>query len=280
METTNEYEPLKIFLSHSSRDYPIISKIKSRLEEFGLNVFLAHKDIAPSQEWQGQIENSLRGCDVLIAVLTNNFKGSDWTDQEVGIAYGLNKKIISLIVDLTPYGFLGKWQGFRFKTGEKEIDNECFELIKHIKDIFPERIKETFFQNLSSISNYGIANLTFELLDSLKPFSKKELNFIFEKSMDKGQILRGFISKRYLINWFDSFKEDLDEDIKKISEWKLDLTLDKEWAFRKIAEKSNKDLEEIKRAFEEVRLEYIQNKINLSDKQMVERIALDYGVSL
>jgi hypothetical protein len=34
--------------------------------------------------------------DILVALMTNEFQNSNWIDQEIGIALGRNKKVISV----------------------------------------------------------------------------------------------------------------------------------------------------------------------------------------
>lgn len=110
---TNHHEIL-IFLSYSHKDKQIMGKLKSLLEKIGYQVFLAHEDINPSKEWQKEIIKNLRKCDVFIPFLNQNFKESDWTDQETGFAFSNNKYIIPLIADYTPYGFINIFQGLKF----------------------------------------------------------------------------------------------------------------------------------------------------------------------
>jgi hypothetical protein len=70
-------------------------------------------DIEPTKEWQDEIEAGLYSMDALAAVLMQGFKESNWTDQEVGIAIGRGVFVIPIIHGLTPYGFIGKFQGLQ-----------------------------------------------------------------------------------------------------------------------------------------------------------------------
>ena len=40
------------------------------------------------KEWETEIESALFSMDVLVALLTDGFHDSNWTDQEVGVAIG------------------------------------------------------------------------------------------------------------------------------------------------------------------------------------------------
>ena len=87
-------EPIRVFLSYSSHDKELAGQVKKELESRGLEAFLAHEDIEPTQEWEGVILENLKACDVFIPLLSENFKESEWTDQETGVAVSEEKLII------------------------------------------------------------------------------------------------------------------------------------------------------------------------------------------
>lgn len=54
--------------------------------------------------------------DALCAIITPCFKGSDWCDQEVGMALGQRKLVIPVSKENElPYGFFGKYQAIKSK---------------------------------------------------------------------------------------------------------------------------------------------------------------------
>jgi len=48
--------------------------------------------------------------DVLLALVTEEFKESDWTVQEIGFALGKGVPVIAIRNGMDPFGFFGKWQ--------------------------------------------------------------------------------------------------------------------------------------------------------------------------
>jgi hypothetical protein len=109
------WEPnhFRLFLSHLSSFKNQIGRLQSALHKYGISAFVAHVDIEPTKEWQDEIEAGLYSMDALAAVLMQGFKESNWTDQEVGIAIGRGVFVIPIIHGLTPYGFIGKFQGLQ-----------------------------------------------------------------------------------------------------------------------------------------------------------------------
>ncbi len=101
----------RLFLSHVSAHKVAVAELKRELQLCGISAFVAHEDIAPSREWQNEIELALRSMHSLAALLTPDFHLSNWTDQEVGFALGKDILVVSVGLGSAPYGFIGKVQG-------------------------------------------------------------------------------------------------------------------------------------------------------------------------
>lgn len=120
----------KLFLSHLATYKKNTSLLKNALEQYGISAFVAHEDIEPAKEWQQEIEHGLYSMDALCAILMKGFKESNWTDQEVGVAVGRNVLVIPIIKDINPYGFIGKFQGFKAEgKGVSEVAAAIFEIL-------------------------------------------------------------------------------------------------------------------------------------------------------
>jgi len=106
----------RVFLSHKSTIKIDTFRLKTSLAKLGLTAFVAHEDINPSEEWAREIERALFSMDALVALLTDNFHDSDWTDQEVGFALGRGTPVMAASLGLLPYGLMGKLQALKCKT--------------------------------------------------------------------------------------------------------------------------------------------------------------------
>jgi hypothetical protein len=112
-----------IFISYSNKDKKLAGKIRNSLAQSLKNVeiFLAHHDIEVSKEWRQEIQQHLEKSDLLIAILTPNFKSSVWTNQETGFALGKGTTVIPLIVegtDIREFGFVEEKQGITIKEDD------------------------------------------------------------------------------------------------------------------------------------------------------------------
>jgi TIR domain len=117
--TENSY---RIFLSHKAEVKKETSQIKDRLALFGFSCFVAHEDIHPTMQWQDEIENALATMDAFVALMTDNFHESEWTDQEVGYAFARGIPIVAVRLGRNPYGFIGKFQGLASRWETAAID--------------------------------------------------------------------------------------------------------------------------------------------------------------
>ncbi|NTW99729.1 MAG: toll/interleukin-1 receptor domain-containing protein [Geobacteraceae bacterium] len=101
----------RLFVSHLSEHKLKATGLKEALRKHAISCFVAHEDINPTLEWQGEIEKALASMDALAAILMPGFHDSKWTDQEIGFALGRGMLVVPLRHGLDPYGFIGKLQG-------------------------------------------------------------------------------------------------------------------------------------------------------------------------
>ena len=101
---------VRIFVSHASDKKEDASELADYLEDHGISVFVAHEDIEPTLEWQREIEKALSTMDGFVALLTTEFKNSDWCGQELGYAVARGVPVLPVRMGRDPYGFIGKIQ--------------------------------------------------------------------------------------------------------------------------------------------------------------------------
>ena len=132
-ESVRSRERVEVFLSYSHNDRALAGKLAAFLREREIDVFLAHENIEISKEWRNEIFKHLRSCDVLLALLTPDFEGSVWTNQEAGYILGRMEKVVPLIVgetDIKRFGFLEAFQGILIK--EKSPEQSFKEILNTI----------------------------------------------------------------------------------------------------------------------------------------------------
>ena len=104
---------LRVLLSHSHVDKASASELKAQLDLLGVQSFVAHEDIEPTRQWLDEMRIALDSMHILVALVTEEFKLSKWTDQEVGYAVASRAAVIPVGLGLTPYGFMSSVQALR-----------------------------------------------------------------------------------------------------------------------------------------------------------------------
>ncbi len=218
---SSQNNTMRIFLSYSSYDKELCGRIKRELELYGFEVFLAHDDINPTEEWREIILQNLEGTDIFLPVLTQSFKTSRWTDQECGIAIARNKFIISVsIEDNDPYGFLSKYQSLKFRTDI--IQHSCKEIVKAIREDerFKKRLLDLLVVTLCNSNSFEQTSRTLDFILDFKDISEDQVKSIAQASAKNSQIYNFFYIKEKLKPIFDK-SSGLDQKI--ISEFEAKL---------------------------------------------------------
>lgn len=123
----------KIFISHASEDKNLAGKIKEELEKIGFNVFVAHDDIPATEMWRDKIISELKVSSIFVALRTKLYSQKQYTEQECGFALALNKRILSLCIDIksSEMGFCSDFQGKQFETkGKDDVTKQIIDYLK------------------------------------------------------------------------------------------------------------------------------------------------------
>lgn len=208
---TTLYE--SVFISYSSEDKEKCKEIKESLEEIGLKSFLAHEDIEISDEWAKAIMEELGKVDILIALLSENFKKSEYCSQEVGIALYRNVKVIPASIDETEsFGFLSKNQA-------KKLDK--FRIQKKIVNEFSEVMIDKLINNLGGHDfDYNATQL--KLLEPyFNELTKDQINYIVDICVKDSQIFKCNRCIIVLQDAYADFKHKISEDLINAFEEKI-----------------------------------------------------------
>jgi hypothetical protein len=215
--------PIKIFLSHSSKEKELAGEVKEELEDYGFEVFLAHSDILGGENWSSTLVREIKECDLFLVQLSKEFHRAEYTDQEVGIAYSLKKPIVPLSIDGTlPYGFMSKYQSLNAKDGI--IPDLIFELAVTIY----VRLRKTDIDIIESMiaayadsGSYREANRRADMLFSNgEAFRKSHVNLIAEAFVENDQINNAASAKSVSLDLLRKRYSDLTpENREKLRKW-------------------------------------------------------------
>lgn len=116
----------RLFISHASAEKQEATRLKDCLAPYAIAGFVAHEDIHPTLEWQSEIERALQTMDAFIAIHTQGFSTSNWTQQEIGFALGRGVKVISFKMGEDPTGFISKHQALN--RGRRSAEDVAAEI--------------------------------------------------------------------------------------------------------------------------------------------------------
>jgi hypothetical protein len=200
------------FISYQTADKIVAGQIREVLDKLGIRAFLAHEDIAVSEEWRKAILAELGKADLFIAVLTQNYFQSIWCAQESGIA-AFRKRMVVLPLSLdgtVPIGFMAHIQSTKVDQRNITANDILPGLAKRNLDF----VLDMLTKELAKAGSFRTAEWDFEqLLPYLDRAKDAQILRILEVSADNGQVCHASLcAKRYLPPLVKSHGHLLDEE--------------------------------------------------------------------
>lgn len=180
---------LRLFISHVAEHKAAVGELKRHLRTIGVSGFVAHQDIAPSLEWQSEIDLALRTTQAALALLTSDFHESHWTDQEIGIAIARGVVVIPVDLGVTPYGFMGKYQALGGALDAPEALADAIVAILQSRTATVAALREGLVTALEQANTYKAAKKVTRLLRSMpRDFSEGQLTRIRAAVTENNQV--------------------------------------------------------------------------------------------
>lgn len=210
----------RIFLSHKAEYKVQTAKLQEDLSfRYGISSFVAHNDIESTRHWQDEIENALDTMDLLVALMTDGFHDSNWTDQEIGYALGSKKPVIAVRMGTDPYGFIGKYQAI-----SSNWDNLAFDIIKPLMK-HPKMV-DLFIDMMSQCGSFARGNQLADYLKYIDSLTTEQINEMIKVFNSNGELQGSFD--------FSSTEHGLIDCLNKLSETKY--KLDDDYKIREVVD--------------------------------------------
>ena len=203
---------MNIFLSYSTNDKKLAHTLKEGLEFYGVEAFLAHDDIKPTEEWQDRILEELNSSQVFIPLLTKDFLQSLWTDQETGIAIAKEQLIIPLKVTKDPHGFVSRYQALKLKADAKKTCSEIVHLIAD-KPSLGHDMRNLIIELFGESWSYANAAKNAEILDSFSGYTPAQLKKIMRYIVENSQIRESFDAKDILRPFLRTYQKSIPTEL-------------------------------------------------------------------
>ena len=133
--------------------------------------------------------------DGFVALMSEGFHDSNWTDQEVGYALARGVPIIAVRLGRDPYGFLGKFQALASDwAGAPE------EIVKVL--IRNDRMLSAFIKALRRCQNFDNGNMLSRILPIIKEVSDEQIDDMIDAFNGNNELIGSFgFNGRKWKNW-------------------------------------------------------------------------------
>lgn len=199
------YPELYIFLSHKSDDKEQVVAVKDELSNYGIKCFVAHENIEPATEWEDEIIIALRQMDMLVALMTNNFKESDWTSQEIGFALGKNVPVLSVNLGTAPYGFIAKKQALNanWENVAKSIIDILLKEFIHL-----DKVIDIYILKMSRCKNFKEGDILEDYIPSIENLTNNKIEEIIMTYNSNSQLYNRYkhrdnLNENHYVNHFN-----------------------------------------------------------------------------
>ena len=192
-----------LFISHRNTEKLLAKKIKDSIKIFGVSSFVAHEDIKPSSEWVKEIEKALFSMDALLALLTKDFSSSFWTNQEIGVAFGREKHILSVKIEEDPQGFISKFQAMKLK-GEN-IEKLGIQIAKDLlnEPKTSDKMITAYFKALGDTESFNQSIKWSILLQYIAKVDKNQMDILINSYSNNSQAYNCVGLKNNISAWLE-----------------------------------------------------------------------------
>jgi hypothetical protein len=142
-------------------------------------------DIHPTKLWQDEIEGALASMDGFVALLTDKFHESDWTDQEVGFAFARGVPIVPVRLGCDPYGFIGKFQALTSSWSKCVLD-----LVRIL--IKQDRMFAAYVGALRQCPNLDAGNKLGKVLPAIEHLTQSQVDELVAAFNETGELRGSF----------------------------------------------------------------------------------------
>lgn len=118
----------EVFISYSKSDSEFAEMIYDAVSKLDLQCYAFTKTRNFGSRINNTTLSNIQCCKYFIVILTQNGIRSQWVNQEIGVAYALNKNIIPIFdgnMDISKLGLIQDRKYIRYKVGKQSNEREC-----------------------------------------------------------------------------------------------------------------------------------------------------------
>lgn len=183
----------RIFISHASKDRELVSKFVDSIILLGMGLeskiiaYTSRDDtgVIPGESIPQFIQNNMACADIVLLIISDNYKKSEVCLNEMGAAWALNRHIIQILLPNTSFDKLG-W----LESLNKAIKIDCNESIDTLCEVFSDKLgfvikpsvwnrnKDAFISYCRSLSSTLLPSVMVSDIKELEDNEIEELGFL------------------------------------------------------------------------------------------------------
>lgn len=137
-----------VFVSYSTKDLETVNALSSWVRHAGAEAYVAEYSAQPGQVLAESIIGAIKRSDLFLLLWSSNANGSEWVPQEIGVAKGLGKPIMPVVLH-RPLQLPGFIKDLKFLPLYEDPQAGAEWLYSHV-------LKEQSRKNASAIVTVGV----------------------------------------------------------------------------------------------------------------------------
>lgn len=208
-----------VFISYSSKEFDVASKVCLYLEKNGISCWIAPRNVDAGGDYPSQIVAAIKNCEMLVLLASENTNASGHVSNEVSIAFD-NKKII-IPFKLQHFNFTDEFLYFLGRKHWIEASNDIDSAMIQLKDTvvsLSDNFSHCCITSVGGNERYnpisGRMNNTYEQEEETSYDRDSIVELIIEKTKKYPYNIYSKISteekyNKFIINAVSLFKETL-----------------------------------------------------------------------
>jgi len=186
---------IDVFLSYHTNQKETAKKIKEKLETIGFQVFMAPDDIQGGSKFLSIMYDKIKTCQAFLALVSEDYPTSEYSDHEVGIALGFEKPVLPICLDgKIPYGFLREYHCVC--SANMDIEQKIQEIADTIMTLTDtgKEYMNLLINNLENADSFVSAHHWSKKLSKYLIFTSEQIIRIANARMHNSQIYDSFMA--------------------------------------------------------------------------------------
>ena len=189
-----------MFISHSTEDKGVATKLKEKLAAWNMSCFVASGDLTPGYDSNQELVEEIKSCRVFLVLVSQNYHKSAYANQELGFALCHGRQILPICLDdALPKAFI--WGKHCIGCGDIDINTKIVDIAKSIEHLskLEEKVDSQsanfYISNLSRSESWEEAGHWTKKINAASRFTADEINQIALAVIKNDQVQKSWAAR-------------------------------------------------------------------------------------